>query len=184
MLKKLKLKIKYYFIIVSEAIVIQCDEDYTYALAWLKKAKVLCSVCSVLGIMYGFAIGISGVLPVDVLSMPIGLFLGQWSFWGVATFILNIREILNIRKMIEMGKLGYNIGKEFKETYVNVTHEFGNKYKVTSHTENKGCLFAIIAIFMRFIFWMSFSVFVGAFLTVKKLIHTSHNIKDYQKNHN
>ncbi len=174
----LKFKIKQYIRIVSDAIAIRCDEDYVEALAWLKKAMIVCTICSTLGILYGLMIGISGLLPVFI-----GLILGQWSFWGVAAFILNFREIFNIKKMVELGKMGYNVGKEIKETHINITHEFGNQYKVTAYTENKGCLFASISIFIRFLGWMYFSVIVGAFLTAKKLIQTVVNIKDYQKNY-
>lgn len=188
MLKNLKLKIKQYFQIVSDAITIQSQEDYAKACAWLRKAAVVCGICTVLGILYGLVIGISGFFTGEIvfgiLSIPIGFILGQWSFWGVATFILNIREIFNIKKMVELGKIGYTVGKEIKETHINVTHEFGNQYKVTAHTENKGCLFAFIAIFIRFFGWMYFSVIVGAFLTVKKLIKTICNIKEYKKNQN
>ena len=138
MLKSFGLKIKQYFQIVSGAITIQCQEDYIKARAWLKKATILCGICSVLGLVYGLIVG-TVVLhnKIPLLSIPIGLVLGQWSFWGVATFLLNIREILNIKKMIELGKIGYDVGKEFKETHINVTHEFGNQYKVTAHTEDK-----------------------------------------------
>ena len=186
MLEVIKLKIKQFLKITSDAVAITCQEDYARARSWLKKATIICGICSVLGIAYGLMIGIlslsSDVIPFGVLSIPIGFILGQWSFWGVATFILNIREILNIKKIVELGKIGYTAGKEIKETHINVTHEFGNQYKVTSHTEHKGCLFALAAIFIRFLFWMYFSVMVGAFLTVKKLIQTVHNIKEYQKN--
>ena len=188
MLKNFKLKIKQYFRIVSDAITIESQEDYAKARMWLRKAIIVCGICSGLGIVYGLIIGIIGLhndeIPFGVLSIPIGFILGQWSFLGVATFILNIREIFNIKKMVELSKIGYTVGKEIKETHINVTHEFGNQYKVTAHTENKGCLFAFIAIFIRFLGWMYFSVIVGAFLTVKKLIQTIRNIKDYQKNQN
>ena len=137
------------------------------ARVWLKKATILCGICSILGILY--ALLIRKIIPFDFLSLPISFILGQWSFWGVATFILNAREIFNIKKMVELGQIGYTIGKEIKETHVKVTHEFGNQYKVTSHTENKGCLFAFVAVFIRFIGWMYFSVIVGAVLTLKKL---------------
>ena len=186
MLNNLKLKIQYYIQIVSGEITIQNQEDYEMARKWLKKATVICGICTVLGFIYGLIIGIVGLtsseIPFGVLSIPLGFILGEWAFWGVAAFLLNIRQIFNIKKMVQLGAIGYAVGKQFKETHVNVTHEFGNQYKVTSHTEDKGCLFAFIAIFIRFFGWMIFSVYVGAFLTAKKLRLTTRNIKAYQMN--
>ena len=144
----------------------------------------MCGICTFLGIIYGIIIGINPEIPFGALSIPLGIILGQWSFWGVATIILNFREIFDIKKMIETGKIGYTVGKEFKETHINVTHEFGNQYKVTSHTENKGCLFAFVAVFIRFLAWMYFSVIIGAFLTLKKLIQSLRNIKEYKEKQN
>lgn len=184
MFKILKLKIKQYVDIVSKAMTIQNQEDYEKARAWLKKASTVCGICAVIGLAYGLFAGIfvmNNVMDVGILSIPIGLLLGEWSLWGVAAFLLNIREIFNIKKMVKLGKMGYEVGKEIKETHVDVTHEFGNRYTVKATTEDKGCLFAFIAIFIRFILWMYFSVLVGAFLIVKKLVSTAQNIKAYQE---
>ena len=184
MFKNLRLKIKHYFRIVSDPIAIPDQEACVKAHTWLKRAMIICGICSILGILYALLINalfIKKIISLGFLSVPISFILGQWSFLGVAAFLLNAREIFNIKKMVELGKIGYTIGKEFKETHINVTHEFGNQYKITSHTENKGCLFAFIAVFIRFLGWMYFSVIVGAFLTLKKLILTIRNVKDYQE---
>lgn len=184
MLEKIKIvfsgivsKIKELLVNISKPIAITDQESYNKAKMWLKKALISCGVCLILGIFY------AGIIK-KMIEIPgfICFVLGEWSLLGLATFILNLGEIFNIDKMSFLGKLGYNIGKDFKETNVNVEHQFGNTYKVTTNTTHKGFLFSVIAIGIRFLFWMYFSVFVGPVITVKKVILTVKEIKEYPQN--
>lgn len=83
-----------------------------------------------------------------------------------------------------MAKYGYQIGETVKTTKVDVSHEFGNTYKVSSHTEEKGLLFACIAMAGIMIAWAGYCIYKGTFLTFKKIKNTKLKLEEYKSNAN
>ena len=103
-----------------------------------------------------------------------------WGAIGTAIIKLYKKEIFDVKSMIAWSKAGYAIGKQIETTHINVRHEFGNTYSVKSYTENKGCLFAMIALCIRYMIFAPYCMFKGLPLTFRKYKKTLENIKAYQ----
>lgn len=157
---------------------IETVADYRRVKKWVKKAIKLYSVFTVIGfivIFVAFLIIISNDISI-INAFLMCLFL--LTCWGYATLILYFRPI--IKSVAKWGVGGYRVGEKIETTHVNVTHEYGNTYRVSSYTENKGCLFAIFAAGARFFVWAFFCVYIGPFLTVKKIKRSIVNLKKYE----
>ncbi len=179
LINAIKLMIKNFFEQKSAAIDVGDLASYRKAKSWLKKAITLYSFFSVMGIVVtGLVIklvtAVQGFHPI-VIILPILLLL---TFWGYATLIMYLPEI--IKNTLKAGKAGFEVGQNVETTHVDVEHVYGNTYKVSSHTENKGCLFAFIAGGAKLFVWLFFCVYIGPFLTLKKAKGTSKNIKEYE----
>ena len=84
------------------------------------------------------------------------------------------------KSVLKSGVEGYGIGKNIETTHVEVSHEYGNTYSVSSYTENKGCLFALLAGGGRYLLWVIYCAYAGPFVTVKKIKASQENVKKYE----
>ena len=172
-----------FFVSCSKPLEVNDREECDCAKGWLKRTCILYAVFSVFAffeIILFFALYRLLDLPqmlIYILGvlMPALLLLTNW---GYATLISYLPSI--VKSVIEWVKGGYNVGKNFETTHVQVTHEYGNRYNVSSYTENKGCLFAVVAGVLRLFIWAFFCVYIGPFLTFKKITGSIKNIKGYQ----
>ena len=147
--------------------------DYRRVDTWIKRTKKLYrnfliagAVFTIIGFILLFSSGMLNT-PLFLLALPLLPFLIFFTACGYATLVLYFPTIF--KSIVKAGSAGYDIGKNIETTHVNVTHEFGNTYRVSSYTENKGCLFAYISGFAKFFLWMVFCVYIGPFVTYKKL---------------
>lgn len=177
-LEGIKEILKMFFKMCSTPEPIENEAAHRRVKAWTKKVIVLYGAFTVLGCIiivmaFGFLMSLGAPLALGVLS-----FVFMLTCWGYATMILYIRPIF--KSVVKWGSAGYHVGEKIESTHVTVTHEYGDTYRVSSHTENKGCLFAVIAGGARFFVWAFFCVYIGPFLTFKKLRNSLKNLKDYE----
>ncbi len=180
---------KCFFYAYSTPDPIKTDEDVANAKKWLKKTVILYGVFTavalvttllaivlVSAILENEAVDIpTAVIPfIAVLALPLTLL----TCWGYASFFLYFKKMIKV--VFNASKFGFIVGEQVKTTYVDVTHEYGNTYKVSSHTETKGLLFAYIAATASFVCWAAFCVYVAPFLTFKKVKGTLKNIDEYK----
>lgn len=145
--------------------------DYRRVQKWVKKVKKLYGVFSffaVIGIIISVAISSSSddMLPVFVVFL-LSVFACTLTSLGCANIILYFPQVF--KSIVSAGRQGYSIGDCFQTTYVNVSHEYGDNYRVTAHTESKGCLYAAIGGSLAFLVWATFCVYICPFTTAKKL---------------
>ncbi len=178
----IKTLIKNFFKVASEAEPINDLSDYRRVKNWIKKAIKLYIIFSSVAVLMSFIvlfISQYADMPVCftyIVLPPVIL----WSCWGYATMIMYLPQV--IKTIRKTGSIGFNIGENIETTHVNVTHEYGNTYKVSSYTETKGCLFAIVGGVLGFFAWAIFCVYVGPFITFKKIRASSDNVKKYHRN--
>ena len=180
-MKIIKVWLKNFFDSCSTADPINDLSDYYRVKSWILKVKILYSFFSVVAV-----IAILFVLskPELFADLPFYMYLVAPALmlltgWGYATLIMYLPKI--IKDVVSWGSTGYNVGEKFETTHVRVTHEYGNTYRATAHTENKGCLFAVIAGVARFMIWAFFCIYIGPFLTFKKLRSSIENINNYKQ---
>lgn len=166
-------------------------EDYIRAKKWTKKATKTFKKCvifwAILAIVISIvchielkAVGIDGFL-LGILTFLLSIiYLGTFTLAGLgrATMKMHFKEV---RKTAwEAAKFGYSIGKEIKTEHIDITHEYTNTYRVSSRTEHKGLLFAIICMLAIMGAWSAYCVYKGCFLELKKLIKTKEELKNYK----
>jgi len=166
----------------ARAETINTEEDYRRVKAWVKKVLILYGSFTALfiPIMVIFA-RFPEILdgePVLIAIIPIFLLI---ALWGYATIILYLPRMF--RGMIDFGRFGFEVGKNVKSTHVEVKHEFGDTYKVSTYTDNKGCLFAIIGAGIRFFAGIFFCVYIGSFATFKKIYDSIRNLRAFRAEH-
>ena len=170
----------------SQPIEVKDESECLIAKEWIKRVNKL--VRKQL-IKYLFLALVISVICFYIDSIPTALkvimsvfyiLLFSWCAIGTAVVKLYKKEFFNAKSMLAWGKAGYDIGKQIETTHVNIRHEFANTYSVRSYKENKGCLFGIIAMFIRFSIFAPYCVFKGLPLTVRKYKKTLENIKAYQ----
>lgn len=184
MTETLKLMIKSFFKTCTAVEPINDLSAYYKAKRWVIKVCILYTVFSVIAIaVISFMLSAASYMasltetPTSIFFVAIPLIF--LTCWGYAMLILYAPQIF--KSVIKFGSTGYHIGEKIETTSVKVTHEFGNSYRVSSSTENKGCLFAVIAGMIRFFVWAFFCVYIAPFLTLKKLIKTINSIKGYPR---
>lgn len=166
--------------------------DYYRVKRWVRKVCVLYGVFTVLAVLFALCVigvrsalvslaggegeGAAGVA-MGILYLAVNLLSG----WGLASLLLYFRQI--VRSVGKTVGIGYEMGEQIQETHYQVTHEFGDRYHVTAHTENKGCLFGVIAGVCRFVLWAIFCVYVAPFLTFQKLRAELSVLKQYRESH-
>ena len=158
---------------------INTAQDYACVKKWVKKISTLYIIFTVLTLV---ELPIFLSLPFadlpqafNYIIMPPCLLLTNW---GYATLITYFPDIT--KGVFKAGKAGFEIGENFETTYVSVTHDYGNRYSVSSTTENKGCLFGFLAGMIQFMAWAVFCVYIGPFLTFKKLKRSKENLAQYK----
>ncbi len=168
----------------SRAESINTSEDFMRVKKWIRKICILYGVFSVIAIalipfLYAF-VSSDNVSP----DMPdfVYLLVPLYSFlvcFGYATMIIYFPKIF--KSILNSAKNGYNVGKNIETTHVQLTHEYANTYRVSSYTQNKGCLFAFINGIVTFVIWQFFCVYIGPFLTFKKIYESKKNIEAYSE---
>ena len=179
-MKALKYFIKSFISASSTSEEVSDSADYSRVKKWVIKVCVLYAIFSTIAI-----IAISVVytypelfpFPMDFLSLlyPVFIFL---TCWGYATLIIYLPQV--VKSIAKFGKAGYKVGEQIETKHIRVTHEFGNNYTVSSYTENKGCLFSFITGFATFFVWAFFCIYIGPFLTVKKLFGSIKRLSKYK----
>ncbi len=97
--------------------------------------------------------------------------------WGMANmWIYRSRVFKSVEKG---GRAGYQAGEQIQTTHIDITHEYGNTYRATARTENKGCLFMVIGGMIKFLGWAFVCVYFIPFYTLKKLRDSIQNLKQY-----
>lgn len=163
--------------------------DYYRVKRWVKKVRVLYTVFSILAVLtliviVGIVKAIIALMgeadassPLLVLLYPLYLVMLLLADWGMATLILQFKQVA--KDVGKTASIGYQVGEQVQETHYEVTHEYGNHYRVRRHTEDKGCLFGMIAGVIRFLVWAFFCVYVGTFLTFRKYSAEKKALKQY-----
>lgn len=145
--------------------------DYRRVQKWVKKVKKLYRVFlffAVIGIIISVAMSsmIDDMPPVFVVFL-LSAFTCTLTSLGYANIILYFPQVF--KSIVNAGRQGYSIGECFQTTYINVSHEYADNYRVTAHTESKGCLYAAIGGFLAFLVWAMFCIYICPFTTAKKL---------------
>lgn len=165
------------------------EEDVEKAEQWKNKVVKLYGIFSILGIATCFLGGLIiyvgilanesmnfGVLLICcVLAIPLTLLTN----WGYASMILYFKKM--VKSIWEATKIGYQIGEQVKTTEIDIKHEYGNTYKVSKNTYDKGLLFAYITAVAGFVVWAFFCVYVAPFLTYKKYKNTKIALQEYNQ---
>lgn len=178
----LKCFLKNIFVEYSTPQEVETQRDYRYVQQWVKKVSVLYTVFTLFAVFtipVAWFILISFDVPPYLCIVPFPLVL--FTNWGYATLVIYLRKI--VKSLLSSAKNGYSIGKNFETTTVSVTHEFANTYRVSSNTTNKGLLFGYIGVVIQFFIWAFFCVYIGPFLTFKKIKKSKENLKRYKKTH-
>ena len=170
----------------SQPFEVKEESEYLIAQQWIKHVNKLVRKQLIMYLFLALIISVificfASIHPLLKAIISLGYTLiFCWCAIGTAIIKLYKKEIFDVKSMIAWSKAGYNIGKQIETTHVNVKHEFGNTYSVKSYTENKGCLFAIIALFIRYMIFAPYCMFKGLPLTFRKYRKTLENIKAYQ----
>ncbi len=180
----IKALVKGFFDLCSEPKCVHDQTEYVTAKKWAKAVRLL--YAGFLALTIAEIILLPFALPIidDLVPFPPFLICVLFPFyfllvnWGYATLIVYIKTI--VKSVWKTAKVGYEVGKNVQETHVEVTHEFGNTYSVSSHTHDKRFIGAYIAACAQFFLWVVFCIYIGPFLTFKKLNRTMQNIKAYE----
>lgn len=165
---------------------IENDEGYNRVKKWVKKTQKSYKKSTFFMVLLSciFAIVISNLLKkfngwgflgyvLPLIFLPIYVLVG----WGLTTVKMHFKEVA--KSAWKAARYGYQIGETIKTTHVNVSHEFGNSYKVTSTTEDKGILFACIGMMCILGTWATYCTYKGSFLTFKKIKASKIKIEEY-----
>ena len=176
----IKALIKQFFDTCSVAEPIENERDYRRVKKWTKKIRRLYTAFAIVALAEMFCLsGIVRLFEIPVIFtytvVPFTLILTNF---GYATLIVYLPRI--VKGIVKSGRVGYDVGKNIETTHVSVSHEFGNTYKVSSYTDNKGCLFAVIGGTAKLLVWLFFCVYIGPFLTFKKYKKSMENLKQYK----
>ena len=177
----------------STAEPINDESDYMRVKAWVKKTIKLFTIFTVLAAMEALIVwSIFGILVFAakgttetflIIAYSFGLVVAGLAFfptnWGYGVMFMHLPEVL--KSLFQSMKVGYKIGEQVQTTRVQVTHEFGDTYRVSSHTDNQGCLFAVIGGGVRLLIWMVFSIYIAPYLLYKKVRDSMKNIKAYEE---
>ncbi len=161
------------------------EEDYRRVKKWVVKVSILEIIFTVIAIIF-IGVLISSLLFSESSEdktvyfmlplLPLFLF---WICWGYATFFLYLPLIF--KRMLKYGTAGYEAGKQIKTTNVQVTHEYGDNYKVSSSTDDKGVFGALLSFFISGMVWCVISVGIGSFWTFKKFKNSIKNLRAYSQ---
>ncbi len=180
----IKIEIKKFFRIYSSKDEINDLGDYYKVKKWVQKVKVLYGVFSVIALIativeFVIACTFEGISEIPPIALCVLLpFFNFFFNWGWASLVLNFKDV--VKSVMKSGASGYQAGEQVQTTHYQVRHEYANTYRVTAHTDNKGCLFAVFAGMGRFFLWAAFCIYVAPFLTLKKLKHNVENMRKFE----
>ncbi len=176
------------FLVAEE---IKNDDDFRRVNTWVEKtsksykryciAGAIFTILSTIlvGVLLKQQLGINGIATF-FLSIVLGiiyLIVLELAFMGLATMKMHSKEVF--KSAWTAAKFGYEVGEKIQTTHVDVTHEYGNTYKVSTRTEDKGLLVAVICVSCIVISWMAYCVYKGTFLTMKKIKASKENLSKY-----
>ncbi len=167
------------------------NEDFQRIDNWVKKTKksykrhsiaaiiftILCTI--MIGGALREELGTNTVISffISIIFFAIYMVVFRLAFLGFATMKMHYKKVF--KSAWNAAKFGYQVGEKIQTTHIDVTHEFGNTYKVSSRTEDKGFLFAIICSFAIIISWGAYCIYKGTFLTMKKIKASEENLAKY-----
>ncbi len=152
---------------------------------WIAKTVVMYVVFSIIAAIISIAIASIPSYP-DFIELPTTMayilvpLVTVLTCWGFATLIMYLPQVIG--SVGTAAAKGYEIGESIQTTHVTATHEYGNTYRVSSYTENQGCLFLVFGGLIGFLIWAVFCVYIGPFINFKKIIVSSKNIKNFSRN--
>lgn len=147
--------------------------DYTRVKRWKNTASLLYFLFTAIAVIIALVILGNPSIFFENIDLPEPLiyvaipFVAVFFAWGLATMLLNLK--LLIKSMWGATTDGYHIGEQIQTTNVYVTHEYNNRYKVTTDTENQGCAVAMIYWFINLFVWSALCVYVCPFLAFGKI---------------
>ena len=179
MIKAIKNMFRYFLHVFSVPLVVNNNDEALKTEKWLKKTITLHIVLTIITMIYVvFTFVVSGeeVGWYECLLMtPI---LGAFGGCAFSSMALYFKQMV---KFIFTGaKVGYTAGKEIKTTHVNISHEYGNNYSVSSYTDHKGLLMSVIMIFVAYMTYAMFCGFVAPFCTYNKARKTVKTLQEYR----
>ncbi len=166
----------------AKAEIIRSINDCRRVKRWLVKTILLYLIFSAVAILAAIIISNAPTYPeffgisTELANIVVPI-LSVLVCWGFATLFMYLPQVLGT-----VGKTaakGFEIGDSVKTTHVNVTHEYGDYYKVSSHTESSGCLFALFGGLAGFFLWAVFCVYIGPFINFKKIAISIKNIAKF-----
>lgn len=161
---------------------IENKSDYTRVKRWVGKATSWYAIFTVLAVLItavvlGTASKSSDAPPAGVLTVAVPL-ICLLCAWGGATMILNFKGLF--KSTWSAGVDGYRAGEQIQTHHVNVTHEYGDRYRVTTTTENEGCITAMMSGAINLSVWAFLCVYVCPFLTFKKISNSKKNLRAFE----
>ena len=151
--------------------------DYTRVKNWVNKATVLYVLFTVIAVIVSVTLGDKAASS-EEMPLVVVILVAVLTGWGFATAVMNFKWMF--KAMWSAGAQGYRIGEQIQTRHIDVTHEYGNTYKVTSHTENQGCAVAMIQSFINLCVWCFLCVYVCPFLSFKKISDSKKNLRKFE----
>lgn len=154
---------------------IENKSDYTRVKRWVNKATSLYIIFTVIALVISivFFNSSSPEVPLIVIIF-VAIFVGL----GGATLLMNFK--LMLKSTWSAGADGYKIGKTIQTNHINVTHEYGDRYKVSTYTENQGCAVAYINGLINLFVWCFLCVYICPFLSFKKISDSKKNLRIFE----
>lgn len=155
-------------------------EEFERQKRWLNRVKRLYKCATIIAVLATFfsAIFIAKMFEINSIIVMFAMPLLVLTCWGYVSMALYFKPM--IKSIWNATKFGYKTGEKIKETHVNVSHEFGDTYKVSSYETDKGVLFAYIMSVVSFVCWVAFCIYVAPFLTYKKAKNTIKNLEQFE----
>ena len=164
---------------------IRNNSDYYREKSWKNKASFLYLVFTVIAILITVVLlgndskYLSDMdLPKPLTYMVIPL-VALLAAWGFATMLLNFK--LFIKSLWSSGVEGYKTGEQIQTQHTYITHDYGDRYRVTTETENQGCAVAFVNGFINLFIWSFLCVYICPFLTFGKISKTKKNLRNYKR---
>lgn len=165
-------------------------EDYYRVKRWKKRVHRLFLSRAVIGLLFGiFAIRLMGMLA----KMPGGDIPGiaqlafsvimppLWIYVGITFACMKLHK-KEVKHTILRGVIDdYKLGEQFQTTHVNITHEYGNTYRVSRRVENDGCLFVFIGMGIRYLIWAAFCSYRAPVLIFKKYKSNMAELRNFKE---
>ena len=160
-------------------------EDYYRVKRWKKHVHRLFLSRAIMGLLIAIVMirvmamveEVSGIarFAYSVILPPL------WIYVGFAFACMKLHKS-EVRHTILRGAIDdYKLGEQFQTTHVNISHEYGNTYRVSRHVENDGCLFVFIGMGIRYLIWATFCSYLAPILIFKKYKANMAEIENFEK---